>query len=109
MITKFPKLLMQQSDSKYWIFGLRIVGEFGGLIAIPVILFVLLGRWLDGRWGTKPWMTIVGFVVAAIVSGVMVWRRTKEVAKEYQRLINQNAKIPGTKANALVRGRQNEK
>lgn len=78
---------MQQSDSKYWMFGIRIVGEFGGLIAIPVVVLVLLGRWLDGRWGTKPWMTIVAFILAAIISGIMVWRRTKEVAKEYQELI----------------------
>ena len=79
---------MQQSDSKFWVFGLRIVGEFGGLIAIPVVVFVLLGRWLDVRWSTKPWMTIVAFVLAAVISALMVWRRTKEVAKEYQSLIN---------------------
>ncbi len=74
-------------------FGIRIVGEFGGLIAIPVVVFVLVGRWLDGRWGTKPWMTILAFILAALVSGIMVWRRTKDVAKEYQALINQNANI----------------
>ena len=70
-------------------FGLRIVGEFGGLIAIPVVLFVLAGRWLDERWGTKPWLVIAGFVVAAVVSGMMVWKRTKEVAEEYQTLVDQ--------------------
>ncbi len=81
---------MQQSDSKFWVFGLRIVGEFGGLIAIPVVVLVLLGRLLDARWSTKPWMTIGAFVLAALVSGFMVWRRTKEVAKEYQELITQS-------------------
>ena len=84
---------MQSSDSKFMMFGIRIVGEFGGLIAIPVVVFVLVGRWLDGRWGTKPWMTIFAFVLAALVSGLMVWRRTKQVAVEYQALINQNANI----------------
>ncbi|MDO8581978.1 MAG: AtpZ/AtpI family protein [bacterium] len=84
------------SDRRFMVFGLRIVGEFGGLIAIPVVVFVLLGRWLDGRWGTKPWMTIAGFVVAALVSGLMVWRRTKDVASEYQRLIDEKG-IPSKK------------
>lgn len=83
---------MQSSDSKFMMFGIRIVGEFGGLIAIPVVAFVLLGRWLDVRWGTKPWMTIGAFVLAALVSGIMVWRRTKDVAKEYQTLINTEKK-----------------
>lgn len=80
----------KQSDARYWTFGLRIVGEFGGLIAIPVVLFVLAGRWLDGRWGTKPLMIIVGFVVAALVSGLMVWKRSKEISEEYQVLVNQD-------------------
>ena len=83
---------MQSSDSKFVIFGLRIVGEFGGLIAIPVVVFVLLGRFLDKRWETKPWMTIIAFVLAAVVSAIMVWRRTKDVAKEYQALINTEKK-----------------
>ena len=78
----------KQSDSQYWMFGMRIVGEFGGLIAIPVVLFVLAGRWLDGRWGTKPVFIIVGFVIAAVVSGIMVWKRAKEVAEEYQKLVD---------------------
>lgn len=70
-------------------FGLKIVGEFGGLIAIPVVLFVLAGRWLDGRWGTKPVFIIIGFVVAAFVSGMMVWKRAKEISVEYQKLVDQ--------------------
>ena len=78
-------------------FGIRIVGEFGGLIAIPVVVFVFVGRWLDGRWGTKPWMTIVAFVLAALVSGLMVWRRTKDVAAEYQQLINSKSEILNSK------------
>lgn len=88
---------MITSDNKYWIFGLRIVGEFGGLIAVPVVVLVLLGRWLDGRWGTKPWMTIVAFVLAAVISGMMVWKRTKDVAKEYQQLINSKSEILNSK------------
>ena len=77
----------QNDDRKFWLFGIRIMGEFGGLIAIPVVVFVFLGRWLDGRWATTPWMTIGGFVLAAIISSIIVWRRTKEVAREYQELI----------------------
>ncbi len=79
---------MPATDRQFMIFGIRIMGEFAGLIAVPVILFVLLGRWLDGRYGTRPWMMIGGFVVAALVSGITVWRRAKEIGKEYQQLVN---------------------
>lgn len=83
----------KKSDLQYWMFGLRIVGELGGLIAIPVVVFVLVGRWVDERWNTKPILTIVAFLLAFGVSAVLVWRRTKEVAGEYQKLVNQESQI----------------
>ncbi|MBI4262021.1 AtpZ/AtpI family protein [Candidatus Uhrbacteria bacterium] len=79
---------MPASDRQFMIFGIRIMGEFAGLIAVPVILFVLGGRWLDQRWGTGPWMMVGGFVLAFLVSAVMVWRRAKEIGREYQDLVN---------------------
>jgi F0F1-type ATP synthase assembly protein I len=30
--------------------------EFGA----SVLLFFLLGQWLDARWGTPPWLTLLG-------------------------------------------------
>lgn len=29
-------------------------------IAVPPLIGVLGGRWLDGRFGTEPWLVIVG-------------------------------------------------
>lgn len=74
----------QQSDRRYFLFALRIMGEIVWMIAAPVVLLAILGKWLDTRWGTRPIFLIIGFVLAALISGFSVWRRAKELGKEYQ-------------------------
>jgi F0F1-type ATP synthase assembly protein I len=74
------------SDRQYIIFALRIMGEISSLIAVPVVLFTLTGKWLDGRFNTGPKLLITGFVLAALLSGVMVWRRAKQLGQAYQAL-----------------------
>ena len=41
----------------------EIFGTLGGLglmLGVSVALGALLGWYLDGRWGTSPWLTLVG-------------------------------------------------
>ena len=73
-------------------FGLRIAGDFGASIAIPIIVFVLIGQWLESKYGHAPWITISAFVLAAILSGVMIYRRAKDYGVEYQKLNDDAAK-----------------
>lgn len=74
------------SDRAYYLFALRIVGDFGASIAVPVVLFVLLGQYLDKRWHSGPFLTILGFVVAALISGRIIYRKAKLYGEEYQKL-----------------------
>jgi len=42
---------------------IRTVGLLGGLafmLALSVLLGAVIGHYLDQRWGTEPWMTLVG-------------------------------------------------
>lgn len=32
-------------------------------IVVPIVLGLLLGLWLDGRWGTRPWLAVVGILL----------------------------------------------
>lgn len=73
-------------ERKYWVFALRIIGDFGVTIAVPIVAFALLGKWLDGRFGTRPYLLIVGFVLAAIISGRLIYTKAKRLGKEYQSL-----------------------
>jgi F0F1-type ATP synthase assembly protein I len=31
-----------------------------------MVLPGLVGLWLDGRWGTSPWLTLLGFVLGMV-------------------------------------------
>jgi len=76
----------KNTDGKYVTLAFRIIGEFGAIIAVPVVLLAWLGKRLDARYGTSPWLLIAGFVLAAALSVVAVQRRAKAFGREYEAL-----------------------
>jgi len=73
-------------DREYILLGLKITGDFGVSIAVPVIVFVLIGQWLDGKYETGPWLTILAFVLASLISARIIYKKAKAYGKEYQAL-----------------------
>ncbi len=63
--------------------GLRSAGL---LLAIPTLLIVsplvgfFLGSWLDRRFGTSPWLLLVGLVLGFVAAG----RETYLIYRRYQ-------------------------
>jgi F0F1-type ATP synthase assembly protein I len=62
-------------------------------LAITVVVFFFLGRWLDGKFGTDPWLMLAGlalgvtgglaaFLMKAIALGKEEDRETEERKKE---------------------------
>jgi len=52
---------------------MRAVGLAGGLgfvLAAMTVLGALAGNYLDGRWGTGPWLTLVG-TLAGMAAGFL--------------------------------------
>ena len=74
------------SDREYYMFALRIVGDFGASIAIPVVTLVLLGKYLDQKYHHAPWFMLGGFILAALVSAKIIYRKSKLYGSEYQRM-----------------------
>lgn len=74
------------SDREYIMLALQIIGDFGATIAIPVVGFVILGQWLEREYGYAPWFTIAGFVLAALLSGRMIYKKAKEYNVRYQNI-----------------------
>ena len=65
---------------------IRELGRYTGLgltWALSVLLFLLIGYWLDGRLGTLPWLTVAGAFLGAaggflsLYRGLTVDRGTK--------------------------------
>ncbi len=36
-------------------------------VGAALVIGVLGGRWLDQRWGTRPWLTMLGLVLGIVV------------------------------------------
>jgi F0F1-type ATP synthase assembly protein I len=74
------------NDREYYLFALRIVGDFGGVIAVPVVILVLLGRYADQYFDTVHTLTIIGFLLAFVISSVGVYQKAKQFGQEFQKL-----------------------
>ena len=72
-------------DKYYYWLGLRIAADFGATIAVPAVLAALLGKYLDQKWGTEPWLMIMLLLIAAAVTAVIIKRKAKYYAKLYDR------------------------
>jgi F0F1-type ATP synthase assembly protein I len=55
-----------QNDS--WSLALRIMARISGWIAFPVLIGVFLGKWLDKRFNTEPFLFIITVAVCFIIS-----------------------------------------
>lgn len=80
------------NDREYILFALRLIGEFGAVIAVPVILFVLAGQWADARFDTGLRFTILGFLLAALLTGRIIVKKAKKYGRIYQEMVNRDSK-----------------
>jgi len=53
--------------------------ELGWIIVIPLIVFILIGRWLDGVLSTSPFLTLAFMGCAALVSSVAVFKKVSRM------------------------------
>ncbi|MFA6048042.1 MAG: AtpZ/AtpI family protein [Parcubacteria group bacterium] len=52
----------------WWQSGLVLFTKLSGWIIGPVLLGVILGKWLDRKYGTEPWLFLVTVGVAFFLS-----------------------------------------
>ena len=81
------------TDAAYYRLAMKIFADFSGTIALPAVLAALLGKWLDVRYGTEPWLLISLLVFALLSTAVSIKRKAKRYADQYQTLIHNEKKI----------------
>ena len=47
----------------------------GVQFVVAILLFLFIGKWLDSRLGTSPWLLILGVFLGATASTVAMYRR----------------------------------
>jgi F0F1-type ATP synthase assembly protein I len=68
-----------QKPNKWALVGLAT--EMGFIIALPLLVFILIGKKLDLRFHTTPWLTLVGILLAIGASTAWLTKRLKEYIK----------------------------
>jgi F0F1-type ATP synthase assembly protein I len=65
-----------------WGMALRITANLSSWVAFPVIIGVFLGKWLDRRFDTEPWLFLatIGFSFLVSIYGLAI-NATKEFKK----------------------------
>lgn len=61
--------------------AISIVWDLLFTIAIPTVLFALLGRWADRRLGSTPIFLIAGLILALSAVAFLVVRKGKRLIK----------------------------
>ena len=76
---------MDNQDKKSLSLGLNLAWELGYLIAIPIIIFAFVGRALDRKFDTSPWLLLAGIFIALIISGIAVGRKSMAIIKDTEK------------------------
>lgn len=60
---------------------LALAGNIGAVIALPLVALAILGRFLDRKWETSPWIFITSIVLAFIISTFILATKTLQAMK----------------------------
>jgi F0F1-type ATP synthase assembly protein I len=79
---------MINKDKNWWKPGLTIFLKVSGSIAIPIVIALYVGKYLDTRFNTAPWIFLGLTAIAFIISLVSLWKNVtsyiQNVEKEEQ-------------------------
>ncbi|MDQ1284424.1 MAG: hypothetical protein QG620_772 [Patescibacteria group bacterium] len=67
----------------WWKPGLVLFTKLSGWIAGPVIIGLIVGKWLDKKYGTEPWLFLLSVGVAFLLSSFGI---VKDAVKEMKRI-----------------------
>jgi hypothetical protein len=62
--------------------ALSMAWELGYTIAIPIVVFTLLGRWLDKRFDSYPVLFLSGVLFSIILSTIGVYFKAMRILRE---------------------------
>jgi len=73
----------QDRDSKSLLRQAAVLSSIPGFLVVPPVAGVFIGRWLDKRYHTAPWLLLV-FLLLGFGSGIRLTVRTLKIARDMQ-------------------------
>jgi ATP synthase protein I len=56
----------EKSDRDSFMVAFGVYGAIGFQLAACIVGGLFAGQWLDRRWGTEPWLTLLGLTFGAV-------------------------------------------
>jgi len=84
--------MKQFKDKSNWQIGLYLFSQLTAWIAVPLIFAVFLGKWLDKKYDTSPWLFLLTVAVAFVISNIGIARQAIKAMKQIEKeaKINKN-------------------
>ena len=64
----------ENNNAPWWKPAFEIFGQVSAWVAVPIVTALIIGKWLDGRYGTKPWLFLGLSGVAFLISSFGIVR-----------------------------------
>ena len=69
----------------WWQGSVLAFGEISTWIVVPVVLALVVGKWLDAKYGTAPWLFIILAVFGFLITLFGIWRSVKRFAEKVKK------------------------
>jgi F0F1-type ATP synthase assembly protein I len=71
------------TNNDWWQKGLNLFVRLSAWIAAPVLLAVLVGKWLDTKFNSEPWLFLATVGLSFVVS---MFGLIKEASQEFKKI-----------------------
>lgn len=70
---------MKNDKSNKSFSALGLAFQLGYTIAIPLVVLALLGRFLDKKLGSSPFLLLLGILLSIGITSWLVWKKTLDI------------------------------
>lgn len=88
--TRFAKANARRAERAWWVPGVSVFIRLSGWLLIPLIIGTTLGKWLDRKYDTAPWLFLSTISVAFVVCMFGLIKNTMEEFKKIEKAANNN-------------------
>ena len=79
-----------EKNKAWWQPALVMFIRLSVWIAVPIILAMYFGRWLDNKYDSEPWLFLISIGVAFFVSMIGLVKNTVDEYKKIDKEFNKN-------------------
>lgn len=71
-----------KDNKDWWKPAIKLFSVLTGWIVVPVIIALFLGKYLDKRYGTEPWIFVALIIIAFLTSMLKIAMTAKQYMKD---------------------------